>query len=394
MIAYLDCSTGISGDKFLGALVGAGFSAEALREVLEPLGLHDAFEVREVRSAGIAATGISVSQAEDARWRHWREIRAMLEEAPGLAYAVRVSAIRAFTLLAEAEARVHGVPVEQVHFHEVGAADTIVDIVGVAAGIDALGIERIVASPVAVGSGTIECSHGTLPVPAPATAALLEGVAICDGGIVGELTTPTGAALVRAFVTEYGPLPAMTLHAIGVGAGTRDLGVPNIARLLLGEPAEPAMREAGTEAVVVLATNVDHLSAEHIAYAAERLLEAGALDVWQTPIVMKKGRAAVTLSALTMPDDAAELAARIIAETGTLGVRLDPTTRFVAEREIIEVETSLGRVRAKTWRLGDRTGARAEFEDVARIARAEGRAAADVAAELAHDIRAALGSSD
>lgn len=391
MIAYLDCSTGISGDKFLGALVDAGFTIEALRETLAPLGLAAAVTVTAVRSAGIAATGVEVAQAEGARWRHWSDIKAMLESAEGLAYTVRVSAIRAFTLLAEAEARVHGVPLEQVHFHEVGAADTIVDIVGVAAGIEALGIERIVASPVAVGSGTIECSHGTLPVPAPATAALLEGVAVCDGGIVGELTTPTGAALLRAFVSEYGALPPMTVRAAGTGAGTRDLGVPNVTRILLGDAIIPQMLEPGAEAVVVLESNVDHLSAEHLAYAAERLLEAGALDVWQTPIVMKKGRAAVTLSALTMPEHAAALSARLIAETGTLGMRIDPTVRFIADREVVELDTSLGRIRVKTWRLGDRRGVRPEFDDVARIAQATRRPVAEVAAELTAEARTLLG---
>ncbi len=394
MIAYLDCSTGISGDKFLGALIDAGFTVEALRETLAPLGLAEAVTAGDVRSAGIAAIGVEVEQAEDARWRHWRDIRAMLESAEGLAYTVRVSAIRAFTLLAEAEARVHGVPIEQVHFHEVGAADTIVDIVGVAAGIDALGIERITASPVAIGSGTIECSHGTLPVPAPATAALLEGVAVCDGGIVGELTTPTGAALLRAFVSDYGALPPMTVRASGTGAGTRDLGVPNVARILVGDATLPPALEPGAEAVVVLESNVDHLSAEHLAYAAERLLEAGALDVWQTPIVMKKGRAAVTLSALTTPQDAAALAARLIAETGTLGVRIDPTTRFIAERDVVELDTSLGSVCVKTWHLGDRHGARPEFEDVARIAHASGRPVAEVAAELTAEARTLLGITD
>ncbi|TDB38191.1 MAG: nickel pincer cofactor biosynthesis protein LarC [Actinobacteria bacterium] len=394
MIAYLDCSTGVSGNKFLGALINAGFTIEELRATLAPLGLADAVAVHEVRSAGIAAVGVEVAQAEDARWRHWRDIRAMLESAEGLAEPVRADAIRAFTLLAEAEARVHGVPVEQVHFHEVGAADTIVDIVGVAAGIQALGIERLVASPVAVGSGTIECSHGVLPVPAPATAALLEGIVICDGGIAGELTTPTGAALLRAFVSEYGALPPMTVRACGTGAGTRDIGVPNVTRILLGDVTAPLALEPGAEAVVVLHSNVDHLSAEHLAYAAERLLEAGALDVWQTPIVMKKGRAAVTLSALTMPDEAAALSARLIAETGTLGVRIDPTTRFIAKREVVELKTSLGSVRVKSWQLGDRRGARPEFEDVARTASAKGRPVAEVAAELTAEARRLLGITD
>ena len=390
MIGYLDCSTGISGDKFLGALVGAGFPAEALRESLAPLGFADAVTAREVRSGGMAAIGIDVVDDPDARLRHWSDIRALLEGA-SLDTPVRDGALRAFTLLAEAEARVHGCAVDDVHFHEVGAADTIVDIVGVAAGLHALGIERLVCTRVALGSGTVHTSHGVLPVPAPATAALLEGVPAYGGDIESELTTPTGAALLRAFADEYGPMPEMTVRASGAGAGTRDIGVPNIARILLGDAPEVQGAEAGTEDVVVLESNVDHLSAEHLAYAAERLLDAGALDVWQTPIVMKKGRAAVTLSVLATPDSAARLAARIMGETGSLGIRVIPVRRHIAERDVVEVETSLGRVRFKTWQIGERSGVRAEFDDVARIATETDRPAAEIAALLADEARALLG---
>lgn len=390
MIAYLDCSTGISGDKFLGALVGAGFAPEALRNALVPLGLADAVEVREVRSNGLTAIGIEVADAPDTRLRHWTDTRSLLERAT-LPTPVREGALRAFTLLAQAEARVHGVPVDDVHFHEVGAADTIVDIVGVAAGLYALGVERLICTPVALGSGTIVTSHGTLPIPAPATATLLEGVPAYGGDIAGELTTPTGAALLSAFADGYGPMPAMTIRAAGLGAGTRDIGTPNVARLLLGDPPEPLPAEDGVEEVTLLESNVDHLSAEHLAYAAERLLAAGALDVWQTPIVMKKGRAAVTLSVLTTPDSAPSLADRLMAETGSLGVRVRPVSRYVAEREVVDVETSLGRVRVKTWRLGERRGVRAEFDDVARIAADSGRPAPEIAALLAEEARAVLG---
>lgn len=390
MIAYLDCSTGISGDKFLGALVGAGFSAEMLRESLAPLGFGDAVTVREVRSGGMAATGIDVADEPDARLRHWSDIRLLLEGA-ALHAPVRDGALRAFTLLAEAEACVHGCAISDVHFHEVGAADTIVDIVGVAAGLHALGVERLVCTHVALGSGTVDTSHGVLPVPAPATAALLEGVPAYGGDIAGELTTPTGAALLRAFADGYGPMPEMTVRASGAGAGTRDIGVPNIARILLGDAPEATAADPGSEDVVVLESNVDHLSAEHLAYAAERLLDAGALDVWQTPIVMKKGRAAVTLSVLATPDSAASLAARMMGETGSLGVRVIPVRRHVAEREVVEVETSLGRVRVKTWQIGERSGVRAEFDDVARIATESDRPAAEVAALLADEARALLG---
>ncbi len=393
MIAYLDCSTGISGDKFLGALMGAGFTPEQLRGALAPLGLGDAVEVVAMRSHGIAATGIRVTDVPDSRLRTWADIRSMLAEA-ALPAAVRDAALRAFGLLAEAEAGVHGVPVDEVHFHEIGAADTIVDIVGVTAALHALRIERLTCTPIALGSGTVATSHGMLPVPAPATAALLEGVPVYGGDIAGELTTPTGAALVHAFATGFGPLPEMTVRATGIGCGTRDIGTPNIARLLLGDSPEPLPAGTGAEEVALLESNVDHLSAEHVAYAAERLLEAGALDVWQTPIVMKKGRAAVTLSVLTTSASAASLADRLMAETGSLGVRVRPVERYVAEREIVEVDTSLGRVAAKMWRLGERRGVRAEFEDVARIALETGRPASEIAAVLAEEARAVLGIND
>jgi len=393
MIAYLDCSTGISGDKFLGALVDAGFAPDALRAALAPLGFENAVDVHMMRSAGMAAIGITVADAPDARLKHWADIRAMLEGS-ALETPVREGALRAFTLLAQAEARAHGVDIDAVHFHEVGAADTIVDIVGVAAGLHALGIERLICTSVALGSGTIVTSHGTLPVPAPATASLLEGVPTYGGSIPSELTTPTGAALLRAFVDEYGPLPEMTVRASGTGAGTRDIGIPNIARILIGDPSERETGDPGTEKVVMLETNVDHLSAEHLAYAAERLLESGALDVWQTPIVMKKGRAAVTLSVLATADSASALATRVMSETGSLGVRVLPVRRHIAEREVAEVETSLGRVRVKTWQIDERHGVRAEFDDVARIAAETDRPAAEIAALLASEARTALGIDD
>jgi len=338
----------------------------------------------------MAAIGIEVTDQPDALLRHWSDIRSMLEGA-ALEPAVRGGALRTFTLLAEAEARVHGCAIDDVHFHEVGAADTIVDIVGVAAGLHALGIERLVCTSVALGNGTVSTSHGVLPVPAPATAALLEGVPAYGGDIASELTTPTGAALLRAFVDEYGSMPEMTIHATGTGAGTRDIGVPNIARILIGDPPEPASIEPGIEEVVLLESNIDHLSAEHLAYAADQLLSSGALDVWQTPIVMKKGRAAVTLSVLATVDTAPTLAVGIMSETGSLGVRVMPVRRHIAERKIAEVETSLGRIQVKTWQIGDRHGVRAEFTDVARIAAGSGRPAAEIAALLAAEARTALG---
>lgn len=365
MIAYLDCSTGVSGDKFLGALIDAGFDPAILCDALATLGLPGVeIAVERRTSRGVSGVGLSVLEPGAPR-RHWRELRGLVSGASGLAAPVREATLHSLQVLAEAEARVHGVPVDQVHFHEIGAADTIADTLGVALGLHALGVTELVASPVAVGSGTVEAEHGLMPIPAPATATLLEGVPVVSGGIDSELTTPTGAALLAAHASRFGPLPAMTLRRIGVGLGTRDIGVPNVCRLLLGEAQAD---EPGREDVVILESNIDHLTAEELAYAAERLRGAGALDVWQTPIVMKKGRAATLLSALVTPASAASLAERMIAETGTLGVRLLPGTRRCVERDVAEVVTSLGTARFKVAQLPEGRVLRVEADDAARFA--------------------------
>jgi len=385
MIGYLDCSTGVSGDKFLGALLDVGtrrggFDADDLRAVVAKLAPEAVVEVAPVISRGISAVGVSVRAEGQPHSRTWASIRSQIETTD-LPRPVRERSLAAFSALAVAEAAAHGTDIDSVHFHEVGAIDSIVDIVGVCAGLHALGIERLVVSAVAVGSGTVETSHGTLPVPAPATAALLEGVPVLGGPAGGELTTPTGAALLVALADGFGPMPALTVLGSGYGAGTRDIGCPNVCRLLLGTAADAPSDDdtgASAEAVAVLETNVDHISAEELAFAAEELLAEGALDVWQTPIVMKKGRSAVTLSVLVTADSAAVTAARIMALTGTLGVRVAPMHRFVTAREVVEIATAWGTVRVKS-------GAgrvRPEHEDVARIAREHGLSYRDVAREI------------
>jgi hypothetical protein len=394
VIAYLDCSTGVSGDKLLGALVDAGFDLTVLRTALSALGLRDVAVDAERRvSGGIAAVGISVTEP-GAPVRGWREIRALLDGAP-VPVAAREGALEALTALAEAEARVHGVPVDEVHFHEIGAADTIVDVLGVALALDDLGINALHASPVAVGSGTVRTAHGELPVPAPATSLLLEGVpvvpgpSVTDGGPIGELTTPTGAALLATFVAEYGPVPPMTLRRIGTGCGTRELGTPNVCQLLVGEPATD---EPGHDGVVVLEANLDHLTPEELAVAAERLRQAGSLDVWQTPIVMKKGRAAFVLSVLVREVDLPHLADRMIAETGTLGVRVIPSARRVVERDVAEATTSLGTARFKVAYLPDgQRVLRVESDDAARIAAERGLGVDETARILEADAAKATG---
>ncbi len=364
MIGYLDCSTGVSGDKFLGAMLDLGeasgaFTAGDLRALVSALAPEARVTVERVTSHGIAATGVRVEAAEQPAHRHWPDIRAMLETAE-LPDAVRTSAIAAFEALATAEAAVHGTDVAHVHFHEVGALDSIADVVGVCAGMHALGIDVLTVSPVATGSGSIATSHGVLPVPAPATAALLVGVPTLPGPSATELTTPTGAALVTTLAWAFGPAPAMRATAHGYGAGTRDIGTPNVCRLTLGEP----VADSASEQVALLETNIDHLPAEELAFAAETLLAEGALDVWQTPIVMKKGRSAVMLSVLAPADTADSFAGRIIELTGSLGVRRDLLERTIVERESRTVETPWGAARVK---LGAGR-IRPEHDDIARIA--------------------------
>jgi uncharacterized protein (TIGR00299 family) protein len=388
-VAYLDCSSGVSGDKFLGALLDFGeangeFTADHLRAAVSSLAPEAHIDVRRVLSHGVTAVGVNVVSEESVA-RHWSDIRTLIANAESLAEPARESALRAFEAIAVAEAAVHGVDVDGVHFHEVGAIDSIVDVVGVCVGIHALGIGRLVASPVAVGSGTVATSHGVLPVPAPATAALLRGLPIVPGPAAGELTTPTGAALVAELASEFGAPPAMTLTGGGYGAGTRDIGSPNVCRVMVGESMQAAAENPPSgatpqlEPLVLLETNIDHIPAEELAFAAEELMSAGALDVWQTPIVMKKGRSAVMLSVLAAPADANSLAEQTIALTGSLGVRRTRIERSCVSRIVREVGTPWGPVRVKI-------GAgrvRPEHDDIARVAREHGLSYGAVAREIA-----------
>jgi uncharacterized protein (TIGR00299 family) protein len=378
VIAYLDCSTGVSGDKFLGSLLDIGtadgrFTEEDLQRLLSQLAPEAQVRVGRVRSRGLAAVGIVVEAVSDSPSRTWSSIRGLLESAD-LSGQVRTTSVAVFERLAEAEAHVHASTPDEVHFHEVGAIDSLLDVVGVCAGLEALGVDRLVASPVATGWGTVDTSHGTLGVPAPATARLLLGTPTVSGpscpkgSAPGELTTPTGAALLAGLCAEFGPCPPMVPEAVGCGAGTRDIGSPNVCRLTLGraDPKRPVLDRAP---VTLLETNLDHVAPEQAAFAAEQVLAEGALDVWLTPIVMKKGRAAVLLSVLTRPDVSERTAERIVALTGTLGLRRTDIERFEAERESREVETPWGAARVKVGAPGTAHRVRPEHDDIARISR-------------------------
>jgi len=361
-IAYLDAFSGISGDMTVGALLDAGAPAAPLIDALEALETGAKFEVEKTRRGGVTASKFRVIvPAEAPAHRHLKHILGMIDKSP-LTDRAKQNASNVFRRLGEAEARVHGVPVEKVHFHEVGAVDSIADIIGACVALDLLGIGEIHTSAINVGSGTVNTEHGMLPVPAPATAALLEGKPIYARGPAVELTTPTGAALVATLSAHFGALPAMSILSIGYGAGDRDFkDQPNVLRVLVGD------RTTATEAtlVSVIEANIDDSSPQVLGYALERLLEAGALDASFSPLQMKKNRPGALLRVIAKPEHQEHLADIIFAETSTLGLRIYPAERRVEERRIIEVETPHGKVRMKVSGHGAATP---EYEDCRALA--------------------------
>jgi hypothetical protein len=382
-IAYFDCVAGASGDMLLGALLDAGLPEGALREGLAGLHLPGfGLQVRRVMKNGIAATKVDVIVDDNAPERHLSDLLAILAQAD-LTPSVRERAARVLTRLGEVEAGIHGVPVDTVHLHELGGLDTIVDVAGVLAGVEALGIEQVIVSPVPLGRGTIRTAHGEIPLPAPATLALLRGAPIAGSEIHSETVTPTGAALLTNMANAYGSIPAMTLTAVGYGAGGRDLPIPNVVRLLIGESAPAA--DTPPKVVAVMETNIDDLNPEVYEHVMARLFRAGALDVFLTPIQMKKNRPATLLRVICRPADSAAMTSILFEETSTLGVRRHLMERETLPRTIREVQTPYGPVRVKMARLPNgRVKAAPEYEDCRRLADAQGVPLRDVyfAAEL------------
>lgn len=373
-VAHFDCFSGASGNMILGALIDAGWSVGALRVVVERLGLAGVLvDARRVSRGGLSATHVlvQVEPAAGKAHRHLPQIEAIIERAE-FGPRVTESARRIFRRLAEAEARIHGTSTERVHFHEVGAADAIVDIVGTCAGLAQLGVERVTCSPIPVGHGTVTCEHGVLPVPAPATALLLRGVPLAACEEPGELTTPTGAAILTTLASGFGPPPPMTLAAVGLGAGTREGRTrANVLRVLLGETSE--IQGAEVDVVEVLEAQFDDADGQMLAHAAQRLLEAGALDVYLTPIVMKKGRPGQLLTALASAADVTRLEEIILRETTTFGVRRHECQRTRLAREQVSVSTPYGPIRVKVGRRGgERLRAWPEYDDCADAARRAG----------------------
>ncbi len=367
MLAYFDCFSGVSGDMILGALIDAGWPLDELQATVSALGLADACWVRaeEVRRDSLRATRIQVeATAERRNQRHLRDILALIEGSE-LDQGVKTRSSQAFLNLARAEARVHGISEEQVHFHEVSAVDAIVDVVGAIAGLAALGADAVYASPLPLGRGVVRSQHGTLPLPAPATLELLAmaGTPTRPADTDVELVTPTGAAILTT-LAEFRQ-PAMRLERVGIGAGERDnLPWPNVLRLWLGRPLEPEFSDC-----VLIETNIDDMVPEVYGHVMERLFAAGALDVFFVPIFMKKNRPATLLSVIARAGDEATLAQLLLRETTTLGVRVQPLRRYQARRELHTVETSFGPVRVKVKLLEGRpVGAAPEYEDCRRIA--------------------------
>jgi uncharacterized protein (TIGR00299 family) protein len=344
--AYFDCFAGIAGDMALGALLDAGGSAEALRAGLARLETGPfELEIAAAERGGIGATRVTVRAAPGGTRRTWADLRGRLAAA-ALPERARARALATFARLAEAEGRVHRVSPDEVHFHEVGAVDAMVDVVGAALLLDDLGVEEVWASPVATGSGLVRGDHGVLPVPAPAVLELLRGAPLYAGGMRVELTTPTGAAILAASATRFAELPPLRVARVGYGAGSREhRELPNLLRVVLGERLEPGGGEG--DGGLVLEANIDDMTPELAPWVVERLFAAGAADVWLTPVHMKKGRPGIVLSALCAPGGDAAVREVLWRETSTLGVRGLPVRKWMLERRIVEVELAGGKARVK-----------------------------------------------
>jgi uncharacterized protein (TIGR00299 family) protein len=368
-LAYFDCFSGISGDMTLGALVDAGCPLKKLRAGLQGLQVPGwAISEEKVWKNGMAATLVRVTTEDQSKHRGLSAILEILDKLQ-LSDLVRMNASAIFRKLGEAEAAVHDVPLEKIHFHEVGAVDAIVDIVGACIGFEVLGIEKFACSPLNVGGGTTKMAHGVLPVPAPATAKLLQGKPTYSNGVQKELVTPTGAAIVTTLCESFGPQPAMTVSAIGYGAGSTDLeGQPNVVRLMVGEAAEKVV-PGFDEEIAVIEANLDDMNPQIYGYFLEKALAAGALDVYTAPVQMKKNRPGTLLTLLCKPSHTNSLMSLIFAETTTLGARTYTAQRRTLPRETVSVHTQYGDVHVKLARVnGSIRHVAPEYEDCRKLA--------------------------
>ena len=395
-VAYFGCFAGVAGDMIVGALLDAGLDLPDLERELAKLGVGGyRVTAHKTERNGISGTKFEVVTEDDKTSRSAAEIVKVVEES-SLDEDVKRTSVEILMALANAEARIHNASIEQIHLHEVGGIDAIVDVVSSVAGLKLLGVEDVRSSSVHVGTGFIECAHGTLPVPAPATLALLEGVPVFSRGIDSELATPTGAAIIRTLVGPtpgggFGPMPAMRVEATGYGAGSRDLPLPNLVRVTVGQ-AEAADI---TDEVTLVETNIDDMSPEVVGYVCELLLSQGALDVYTTPVFMKKNRPGILLSVLARPADEDAVVATLFEETTTLGVRVGRVRRRKLAREIVDVETRFGPATVKVGKHGGRVVSVApEYERAKAIAVEQGVPLKDVYEEIARAARAVLSVAD
>jgi uncharacterized protein (TIGR00299 family) protein len=377
---YFDCFAGASGDMILGALVAAGADPAELRRQLSLLNV-DGFglDFETVSKSGLSANYARVHTAHEHKHRHLSHIRKIIEDSK-LSDRVKQRAVAIFTRLAEAEAKVHNEPIEKVHFHEVGALDAIVDVVGAAICIDLLGVERFISSPIHVGSGTIEMAHGKFPVPPPAVTELLNGVPFYSTELKGELLTPTGAAIITTLCQDFGPIPEMKISKTGYGAGTRDYeNFPNVLRVMVGE-TEGKFAE---EKLLMIETNIDDVSSQILGYVMEQAFELGARDCYFTPVQMKKNRPGVLVSILCEAEKKEELVDLLFRETTTIGIRSYEVSRRALERKIVTVETSYGPIDVKVAKLnGHIVNEMPEFEQCKEAAQKAGVAVKEVEATV------------
>jgi len=393
-VLYFDCFSGAAGDMILAALLDAGLPLQSLNDALGSLGVDHELAVERVMRAGIAATHLSVrdkarghdsshahghdhahGQGYSHTHSHHHEHRTLAEIAglidrSGLSAAGKTRAKALFQRIGEAEAAIHNMPLEKVHLHEVAALDSIIDIVGAVFALEWFGADEIVSSPVNVGGGTVQIAHGTFPVPAPATLRLLTGVPVYSSGLQAELVTPTGALIVSDYASSFGPMPPMVTHQIGYGAGTKDFpGVPNVLRVVIGERSQ----EAPVTSIVQIECEIDDMNPQIFGPLIDRLLAAGALDVFYTPVQMKKNRPGVLVTVLAPVGAREPLSGLLFSETTTIGIRYQTMTREVLDREVVTVETPLGAIRFKVAsRRGRVLNAAPEFDDCSRLAAEKG----------------------
>ncbi|MBN2168867.1 MAG: nickel pincer cofactor biosynthesis protein LarC [Actinobacteria bacterium] len=369
-LAYFDCFSGISGDMVLGALIDLGLNQDMLNSALMSIDLEEfRLETREISSFGLRATKVDVMITDSTIVRTFNNIRDLIENSdlPG---EVKSKSLEIFMRIARAEAVVHNKPIDQVHFHEVGAVDSIVDIVGAAYGMHYLEIDEVFSSPLPMGHGMIKSQHGSIPVPAPAVLEILEDVPTYGRGVPTEIVTPTGAAIIKSFAAGFGPAPPIILKKTGYGSGTKELGFPNMLRILLGESID--LPSSGEELAYQVSTNIDDMNPEFYEYVMKKLFEKGAHDVWLTPIHMKKTRPGTVVTVLCAPKDVSKIKDILLQETSTFGLRTSMVTKKAVEREIIKVETRWGTVDVKVGKVSNQiTNISPEFADCARIAEKE-----------------------